>query len=98
MTQPALENRVFLDWFKTHTRESLRKYLVSSAGSAADLVQYLHPFGSPYHSALNPVFLAECENLRQLDYAPVWLARDGLLPLLWFFSRFPVPQGFRGRI
>src|SRR5581483_8710087 len=48
--------------------------------------------------ALNPVFLAECESLLQLKFAPVWLARDGLVPLTWFFSRFPEPCGFKGTI
>jgi hypothetical protein len=95
---PGLEDRVYLDWFKAHSHASLRRYLASSSASAADLIDYLAPFGATYHSALNPVFLAECESLLQLQFARTWLARDGIVPLAWFFSRFREPHGFKGTI
>lgn len=55
------------------------------------LLGHLWPAAVEYASPLNPGFLVAQASQGKLPDLPVFLARDGLIPLLWSFARFPEP-------
>ncbi len=63
----------------------------SIAGSY--LLKRLIPAAMDYHSLLNPIFLADDMSTSVLGSRPVWLVRDGRLPLERFFAENPSPSG-----
>lgn len=58
----------------------------------------LSPWSATYASPLNHVCLYDVADLRQLVAFPYFLVRDGYLPLIDFFFRFPVPEKFYGML
>jgi hypothetical protein len=57
--------------------------------------EFLYPFSKTYFSPLNPMFLHELNRDKAYKNISVLLARDGILGLLKFFTRYPViPEGF----
>jgi|GEM_PF-1125605 len=52
---------------------------------------FLWPISVDYYSQLNPIFLHHMDDIELFKYAPVWLIRDGLVPLIWFFKKNPSP-------
>jgi hypothetical protein len=52
----------------------------------------------PYFSSLNPLFLFQVRELSELKKYETVLARDGIIPLLWFFYRFPKPSNLKTNI
>lgn len=66
--------------------------------AAQELLNCLWPASREYYSPLNPVFLGQFRNLKAMNGRQVWLSRDGLIPLLWFFESHPAPKGFKGRL
>jgi len=64
----------------------------------------LWPFLNPYYSPLNPIYTPVyqtlcAQGLRPLNekQLPVWMLRDGAVPLTWFFSRHQ-PDSVEGQI
>ncbi|MFI5360466.1 MAG: hypothetical protein ACHQ49_00740 [Elusimicrobiota bacterium] len=51
-----------------------------------------------YYSPIPLTFLRQCLRLEALDKAPLWLVRDGLVPILWFFRTFPRPGKLKTRL
>jgi hypothetical protein len=44
------------------------------------------PFMEPYHSPLNAAFSFEIGHLERLRHHKLWMLRDGIIPLAWFFE------------
>jgi hypothetical protein len=57
-----------------------------------EMGEYLWPFALNYHNPLNPVLLAQIEDLDQLSKASSWFVRDGKIALIYFFEKFPAPK------
>lgn len=64
---------------------------------APGVLDALFPFTEPYVSPVPSVFLAHTKP-RALNAEKLWVARDGELPLSWFFERHPDPGNFRGKV
>ena len=56
------------------------------------------PAGHVVASPLNPVFLLDLPKLASERASERWLVRDGLLPLIWFFSQNPEPGNFKQKL
>jgi hypothetical protein len=63
-----------------------------------DFFQNLWPASEAYISALNPIFLADLHAIEATNPKSHYLVRDGILPLMWFFSQNPEPGNFKGKI
>lgn len=87
-----------MDWFLAHSelRRTNRNALRSP--EAQNYLNFLWPVALDYYSPLNPIFLNECMNLEAFNSWPIWMARDGLVPLLWFFKVHPTPGKFQQKI
>ncbi|HEX7675427.1 MAG TPA: hypothetical protein VF412_14725 [Bdellovibrio sp.] len=62
------------------------------------LASWLHPHYQSYISPVNPIFVSEIPNLEVLNSKKLWAIRDGLVPLLFFFTKFKSPKGLRSKI
>ena len=51
-----------------------------------------------YVSPLNPIFLLDLPKAIEHVNKESWLVRDGLIPLIWFFTKNPAPEGFRAKL
>ena len=69
-----------------------------SSKEVSSFLNYLWPVTVEYHSPLNPIFLTGVSDLGHLSMCPVYQVRDGLVPLLWFFRKHPVPGKFSGKL
>jgi hypothetical protein len=87
-----------MDWFLAHGE--LRKNHRSALRSpeAQNYLNFLWPVALDYFSPLNPIFLNESLSLEAFNSWPIWMARDGLVPLLWFFKVHPTPGKFQQKI
>jgi hypothetical protein len=85
-----------IDWFRLHKESS--QFAEIGRRGANPLNQFLLPMTLNYISPLNPVFLTATFHENTFNKRPVWMARDGLLPLLWFYNFHPTPGAFKGRI
>ena len=56
------------------------------------LMNWLYPHYQSYISPVNPVFLETIPNLEVLNSKKLWSVRDGLVPLLFFFTKFKIPK------
>lgn len=55
--------------------------------------EYLSPDSDPYFSSLNPIFSIELEySPKRVELLKVLSLRDGVMPLLKFFTLNPIPQ------
>ncbi len=73
--------------------------LLKSDAASQKLNDLLRPATGGYFSELNPIFLTQVSDVTLLKVAPIWLARDGLVPLLMFFARHPrPPERWKGRL
>jgi len=55
-------------------------------------LDFLEPHGDSYHSDLCPLFSFEIDNIGIIDYFSIVSMRDGVYPLLRFFSLNPLPN------
>lgn len=63
------------------------------------LERFLFPLNLAYANPLPTVFLWRAKSLRELKAEAEWLVRDGLMPLLWFFQKYPRPgSDFKNRL
>ena len=86
------------DWQRLLNETPPQAAPFSRAPDVAHFFEVLSPAADAYVSALNPVFLLDVRSLSALEERPFWLVRDGLVPLLWFFRKFPAPRGLRSRL
>ena len=86
-----------VDWFQLNTQANVLKH-TSPNQTSGDFLNYLWPAGAAYYSPLNSVMLSLIDSPDQLAWHDVWMARDGLVPLLWFFKKNPNPGRFSGKI
>jgi hypothetical protein len=87
------------EWFNSHpSRARSASDFEPSGKLAKEYLDFLWPIGMTYASPLNPLFLVECSDPRQLSRRRTWASRDGLVPLLWFFHQNPEPRGFSGEL
>ncbi len=57
-----------------------------------EMEAFLLPVPLAYDSPIPLLCLWRVQKLSQLRVQKCWLVRDGLIPLLWFFERFPKPE------
>jgi len=55
------------------------------------LDRLLWPVSIHYESPIDPIFLHQIQDIDTFSLSPVWLIRDGLVPLAWFFYHHPKP-------
>ncbi len=78
------------DWFKP-CKDYKRILRFQGEGEFGGRSQFLWPASLDYDCSLNPIFLKQIKDLQLLSFAPNWLIRDGWIPLVLFFSKFPKP-------
>ncbi len=62
------------------------------------LLGHFWPATQEYFNPLNAVFSAQVLSLTTLRSRPIWLFRDGLIPLMWFFKTIPSPKGLQSKM
>lgn len=80
------------NWLHSHSDLKRERPVDGGPAPGRDFVNFLWPAGIGYASPLCPAFLAEYGGSVVAGSRPVCLARDGLVPLLWFFREFPEPR------
>jgi hypothetical protein len=80
------------DWRKVS--RSIRGPWVQREADVRGFFDNLWPATEIYTSNLNPVFLLDLPRASGMDSHKSWLVRDGLIPLIWFFTKNPKPAGF----
>jgi hypothetical protein len=85
-------DEVVLDWIDTTRTANPAKW---NNPLATHFQNLLWPAGMAYASSLNPIFACELKSLEELEERPLWLLRDGLVPLRWFFKLHPSPPRLR---
>jgi hypothetical protein len=58
----------------------------------------LDPLLRDYINPLNGFFVSSVQNMKELEQRPLWLARDGVIPLLFFFNKFKHPKNLKSKI
>jgi hypothetical protein len=56
------------------------------------------PMSENYYSPIRATSLLHHVAFASLNESPLWLIRDGLVPLLWFFRAFPTPRRIKTRL
>lgn len=84
-------------WLYDYLEVSQRKPYTEAKPEAKDLIGNFWPFCEPYFSALQPVFLFEGWKKESVALGKRWQARDGVLPLYWFF-RSAAPSDFPAKL
>lgn len=84
-----------VDWFASHFDLYFSRDVGGLSNESKTFIEYLWPMTSPYASPLNPRFLMDFEIFGMKDSDSSFLVRDGLVPLLWFFRRWPTPEDFK---
>ena len=59
---------------------------------------FLSPHSNNFYSELRGIFSFEIQKLESLNYFEFISFRDGILPLMCFFQRYPTPDLFKKRI
>ena len=84
-----------IDWFASHFDLYFSRDVGGLSNESKTFIEYLWPMTSPYASPLNPRFLMDFEIFGMKETDSSFLVRDGLVPLLWFFRRWPTPENFK---
>lgn len=86
------------NWFHAHfTAQRAARFIVRPS-EVANLFNLIWPVALDYYSPISPAFFCDCVNPNYMNSQPVWLIRDGLVPLLWFFRTYPEPGHFKSRL
>lgn len=80
-------------------RNYFRSYLISGhklpeSPEFKQFKAFLWPASTDYPSTVPSIFLAQVISLHLLAQSKMWIVRDGLVPLLWFFFQNPKPPEF----
>ena len=65
---------------------------------AQDFFESFSASASHHECSLNPVFLVQIPTIEAFNRRPIWLLRDGLLPIFHFFRQFPQPGPINSEI
>jgi len=87
------------DWFAGHPQQSqIESPVLPNSPEIKSYMDFLWPLAESYYAPVPGVFLIQVLSLELLNSKPVWMVRDGLLPLLWFFRRFPKPINLSSKL
>src|SRR5207244_2578750 len=86
-----------IDWFEIHPALESKAVRRHSA-EVENFLTHLWPMGLTYQSPFRPRFLIELERSGLEASDETFLVRDGLVPLLWFWKKWPEPGAFRGKL
>jgi hypothetical protein len=94
------ESEGFENWYlyNDNYRRQNGVTLLTETPECKEFFWHFRPCTTEYGSSLNSVFLSEIPNLEVFNKRPVWLVRDGLVPLLWFFRNYPKPGAIKSRL
>lgn len=70
-----------------------QKAMLALSRKSLHFLYRLWPSTRPISVGVNSIFLGQIESLDDLAKKETWWVRDGAIPLLWFFDRFPEPNG-----
>jgi hypothetical protein len=80
-------------WFDHHPMSTWRQeYKTHSGDDVESFIGYTWPMSTPYFNPFGAAFLIQLQDQRILHTKRIWLVRDGRVPLVWFFRRFPKPD------
>lgn len=96
--KPRKSDFCSVDWFQAHREAEWRTWYRAKSQKRHEFKSYLWPTSEEYYSPLSPIFVSVSLNPTELNLQSEWLARDGLIPLLWFFKRNPNPGNFKQRL
>lgn len=86
------------NWFYAHSNAHKVARFIIRPPEVTNMFNLIWPAPLDYFSPLNPAFLYDCINPNYMNRHSVWLIRDGLIPLLWFFKTNPEPNEFKSKI
>jgi hypothetical protein len=87
------------DWFDGHPKKrEAEGHVLPVSPEVKAFMDFLWPMAEPYYAPVPGVFLMQVSSFDLLNAKPVWLVRDGLLPLLWFFRLHPNPEGLNSKL
>lgn len=92
------EENLNMDWLLAHPDDTQVKNQLMVTPDVQAYTNMLWPFSDDYISPVPHVFLIQVGVLKQLEVAKTWLVRDGLLPMVWFFKRFPNPGSLTSKL
>ncbi|HEX4922772.1 MAG TPA: hypothetical protein VFV50_01755, partial [Bdellovibrionales bacterium] len=84
------------NWFHAHQEAKLKIGPEPTAGD--NVCTRLWPVTRDYYSPVELIFLCQSYDPLRMNQRPLWLARDGLVPLLWFFKMNPEPGLFQQQL
>jgi predicted DNA-binding transcriptional regulator AlpA len=87
-----------LDWMSENPATSFVKKALPMTPDATAFAQSLWPMSSEFQMSIQNLHLIQVMSLEQCNSSTFWLVKDGLLPTIWFFKRFPRPQGLQSRL
>lgn len=80
-----------LDWLDAHPELKNKRTQLPLTPEQDAFSRICWPFAEVYHAPIDTVFLIQFSSLPLLNRSKSWIIRDGLIPLLWFFKKFPKP-------
>ncbi len=87
------------EWILPSFYHHTSKKLAQTSPECRQFLNAIWPSAISYDSPLCPIFLAEVSKIQVLAKRPIWLIRDGLVPLSWFFEMHPKPPvGLKTRL
>ncbi|MBK9294003.1 MAG: hypothetical protein IPM57_06090 [Oligoflexia bacterium] len=92
------KNLLTADWFSNHPEKKYSKNFLPHTADSSSLKEILWPIAMDYDNPLNAVFLLQIPHLEMLNQKSVWLIRDGLVPLMWFFNKNPNPKNVKSKL
>jgi len=92
------ETHLNFDWFDIHTNLKKNNVLPLRKLKYKKFYSQFFPYYSYYESPLDTVLLDQVSNLTFFKNSEEWIVRDGIIPLLWFFKRFPEPENLKSKL
>ncbi|MBL7713924.1 MAG: hypothetical protein JNL01_00565 [Bdellovibrionales bacterium] len=94
MKNLSSDDLTFPDWFEV---AAMPRYTKPELNDHA-LNGYLWPVGVRYETSVPFASMSVCGSMELLNQRDFWIARDGVIPLNWFFTKFPAPVKLKSKI
>lgn len=93
----AAEGFEVVDWLSNHP-QTKRHASLPQTQEVQHFINSFWPMTTDYFNPFNEIFLVRVLALELLNARDKWFVRDGIVPLLWFFKRFPQPRQLQAKL